>query len=119
MPPEGLSFVAVYVQVLEVPSGERNVGGDDDLALTLLRDHDGVAQVTDAVIDLDLLVQELLESVDIEDLVVGRLGSIDGELSKSQISSISSLTAKTIAYLLGDLALLLSTGGFLHSKIVS
>lgn len=43
--------------------------GDDDL----------VAKVANAVLDLDLVVEELFESSDIEDLVADRLLSVDHE----------------------------------------
>lgn len=42
---------------------------DLDLPFTLLADLNRVAQITHAVIDLDLVVEELLESGDVEDLV--------------------------------------------------
>ena len=45
-----------------------------------LGDLDGLAQVADTALDLDLLVQELLESGDIEDLVAGGLRGVDDEL---------------------------------------
>lgn len=68
------------VQVLEVAAGELVVGNDLDLAITGLGDLDGLAEVTDAALNLDLLVQELLEGGDIEDLVAGGLRSVDNEL---------------------------------------
>lgn len=68
------------IQVLQVASRELGVCDHDDLALTLLVDGDNVAEVTGAAVDLDLVMQELLERSDIEDLVGGRLGSIDDEL---------------------------------------
>ena len=67
---------------------------DDNLALTLLGDLDGISQVSNTVLNLDLLAQELLEGIDVEDLVADWLRSVDNEL-------------------LGSLALLLD-GGFLH-----
>ena len=51
-----------------------------NLAIARLRDLDGVAEVTDTAVDLDLLVQELLEGGDVEDLVAGGLRGIDDEL---------------------------------------
>lgn len=42
---------------------------DLDLPFTLLADLNRVAQITHAVIDLDLVVEELLEGGDVEDLV--------------------------------------------------
>ncbi|KAL2288568.1 hypothetical protein FJTKL_03930 [Diaporthe vaccinii] len=68
------------ITVLEVPAGQLVVGDDLDLAVTDLGDPDGLAQVADAALDLDLLVQELLEGGDIEDLVAGGLRSVDDEL---------------------------------------
>ena len=56
------------------------MGNDLDLALALLRDLDGLAEVADAALNLDLLVQELLEGRDIEDLVAGGLRGVDDEL---------------------------------------
>ena len=45
------------VQVLEVAAGELVVGNDLDLAITGLGDLDGLAEVTDAALNLDLLLQ--------------------------------------------------------------
>lgn len=54
-----------------------------NLPITLLADLDGVAKIAHSVIDLYLVVQELLESGDIEDLIGGGLGGIDDELFHS------------------------------------
>ena len=72
--------VGVYSQVLEVSSGELLVSDDLDLALTLLGDLDNVAEVSDTAVNLDLVLEELLESGDVEDLVRRRLGGVDDEL---------------------------------------
>lgn len=56
-----------------------------DLAIAGLGDVDLVAQVADAALDLDAVVQELLEGRDVEDLVAGRLGGVDGELYRLAI----------------------------------
>lgn len=56
------------------------MGNNFDLAVALLGDLDCFAKVADTAVDLDHLVQELLESRDIEDLVTGRLGGVDDEL---------------------------------------
>lgn len=69
-----------FLQVLEVPARELVVGNDLDLAITDLGDLDGLAQVADTAVDLDLLVQELLEGGNIEDLVAGGLRGVDDEL---------------------------------------
>lgn len=53
---------------------------DLDLAVTLLRDLDGVAKVTGPALDLDAVMQELFEGADVEDLVVSGLGGVDDEL---------------------------------------
>jgi hypothetical protein len=68
------------VQVLEVTTGELVVGGDLDLALTLLLDNNVVAEVVGAALNLDAVLEELLEGGDIEDLVAGRLRSINDVL---------------------------------------
>lgn len=60
------------------------MGNDLDLAVTLLGDGDGLAEVAGAALDLDLLVQELLEGGDIEDLVGGGLRSVDNELGRGR-----------------------------------
>lgn len=69
----------IALQVLEVAARQFVVGNDLDLAITLLGDGDGLAEVADATLDLDLLVQELLKRGDIENLVRGRLGGVDDE----------------------------------------
>lgn len=46
---------------------------DLDLAVTLLTDNDGVAEVSDAALDLYPLLKELGEGADVEDLVTGGL----------------------------------------------
>jgi len=56
------------------------VGNDLDLAVTLLADDDGVAEVSGAALNLDLLLKELGESADVENLVASGLRSVDDEL---------------------------------------
>jgi hypothetical protein len=68
------------LQVLEVATRELVVRNDLDLALGQLGDLDGLAEVADAAVNLDLLVQELLEGGDVEDLVAGGLRGVDDEL---------------------------------------
>jgi len=51
-----------------------------DLALTLLGDLDNISKVSGAAVNLDAVVEELLESSHIEDLVRRRLGGVDDEL---------------------------------------
>ena len=70
----------MYVQVLQVAAGELLVSNDLDLAITLLGDLDDLAEVTGAALDLDAVVEELLESLDVEDLVVDGLRAVDDEL---------------------------------------
>ena len=74
------------VQVLEVAARELVVGNDLDLAITLLGDLDGLAEVAGAALNLDALVQELLEGGDIEDLVAGGLRSVDDELEAMELA---------------------------------
>lgn len=68
------------VQVLEVSAREFDVCNDLDLSIANLGDLDGITEVSDTSINLDLILEELLESGDVEDLVAGRLGSVDDEL---------------------------------------
>merc|ERR1712063_160325 len=84
-------------EVLEVATGELLVRNDLDLSLALLADLDGVAKVTSAALNLDAVVKELLESLDVEDLVVDGLRAVDDEL-------------------LGDLLALLAGGGALGGR---
>jgi hypothetical protein len=73
-------FYAANVQVLQVAARELLVRNDLDLAITLLADLNGITKVTSAALDLDAVVQELLESLDVEDLVVDGLRAVDDEL---------------------------------------
>lgn len=68
------------IQVLQVAAGELLVRNDLDLAIALLADLDGITKVTGAALNLDAVVQELLESLDVEDLVVDGLRAVDDEL---------------------------------------
>ncbi len=69
-----------YIQILEVSARELLVSDNLDLALANLRDLDDVTKVTGAAVNLDLVLEELLESGDVEDLVRRWLGSVDDEL---------------------------------------
>ena len=51
-----------------------------DLALTHLTDLDDIAQIANAVVDFDFLVEEFLKGGDVEDFVGGGLGGVDYEL---------------------------------------
>jgi hypothetical protein len=70
------------VQVLEVAARQLVVGSDLDLALALLLNNDIVAKVVGAALDLDGVLEELLESRDVEDLVASRLLGVDDELGE-------------------------------------
>jgi hypothetical protein len=56
------------------------VSNNLNLSIARLGDLNVVAEVSDAALDLDAVVQELLESGDVEDLVAGRLGGVDDVL---------------------------------------
>lgn len=56
------------------------MGNDLDLALTLLSNNNIVTEVVSSALDLDAVLEELLEGGDVEDLVAGRLRSIDDVL---------------------------------------
>jgi hypothetical protein len=68
------------VQVLQVAAGKLLVSNDLDLAIALLGDLDDLAEVTGAALDLDAVVEELLESLDVKDLIVDGLAAVDDEL---------------------------------------
>lgn len=57
---------------------------DLDLAIADLGDLDDIAEVADAAVDLDLVLQKLLEGGDVEDLVGGGLRGVDDELFPHQ-----------------------------------
>jgi len=61
-----------------------------DLSITLLANHDGIAQVTGAAVDLDAVMEELLEGGEIEDFVVDGLGGVDDELLGDLLAFLSS-----------------------------
>ena len=69
-----------HSQVFEISSRELGVCNDFNLPFTLLANLDRVAQIPYAIVDLDLVVQELLKGRDVEDLVRGGLGGVDDEL---------------------------------------
>lgn len=64
---------------------------DLDLALAGLGDDDLVAEVADAALNLDAVVEELLEGGDVEDLVAHGLRSVDDELLKHLIRAVIDL----------------------------
>lgn len=73
-----------HLQVLQVSPRERNMANNLDLAISSLRDRDLITQVAGSTLNLDLLVQELLESGQIEDLVAYWLRAVDGVLPTCQ-----------------------------------
>lgn len=60
------------------------MGDDFDLSLSGLGDGDVVAEVVGAALDLDAVVQELLESGQVEDLVADGLAGVDHVLRVSR-----------------------------------
>jgi hypothetical protein len=75
-----------HIQVLQVPSRELLVRNNLNLSVALLADLDCVTEVASAAIDLYTIMKELLESREIENFVVDRLGGIDHELQKSGLA---------------------------------
>ena len=63
------------------------MGNDLDLAVALLGDDNVVAEVVGAALDLDAVLEELLESGDVEDLVVGGLRSVDDVLQEGRLAN--------------------------------
>ena len=61
------------------------MGNNLDLAIADLGDDNLVTEVADTALDLDAVVEELLKGRDVEDLVAGRLRSVDHELLNFQI----------------------------------
>lgn len=102
-----------HLQVLQVSARKGNVRHNLDLAIAGLRDGDLVAEVTSPALDLDLIMEELLESREVEDFVGDWLRAVDGVLAGRQhrVHFIAHATAKqqrrtSFAYLLGHLSLL-------------
>ena len=62
-------YAGGYSQVFQVSPRELSVCDDLDLSLALLANLYRVAQITHAVVDLDLFMEEFLESGNVEDLV--------------------------------------------------
>ena len=72
--------MVVYSQVLEISARELRVRNNLDLSIANLGDLDGISEVSDTAINLDLVLKELFEGGDVEDLVACGLRSIDDEL---------------------------------------
>lgn len=51
-----------------------------DLSIALLADRNRVAQISNAIINLDLIMEKFLECRDVKDFVRGWLGGVDDEL---------------------------------------
>jgi hypothetical protein len=56
------------------------VGSNLDLAIADLLDLDGITEVANTAVHLDLVLEELFEGADVEDLVAGGLRSVNDEL---------------------------------------
>lgn len=56
-----------------------------NLAITLLRDLNGIPKVSNTTINLNLILKKLLESGDVEDLIASRLAGIDDELVRPKV----------------------------------
>lgn len=65
------------------------MGNDLNLAIARLGDLDLVAEVADAALNLDLVLEELLEGSNVEDLVGGGLRSVDNELLGDSLAPCS------------------------------
>lgn len=77
--PELVLLQELLGQVLKVATRKWDMRNNDDLPLTLLGDLNRVTKVTNTIVDLDPVMQEFLECGYVEDLIGGRLGSIDSE----------------------------------------
>jgi len=76
---EQLLLEELLGQVLEVALGEGDLGGHGDHGVITLN-GDVVAEDTGLAVDLDSVLQELLESGSVENLICDWLGAVDGEL---------------------------------------
>jgi len=87
------------------------VGDDLDLAVLLVGDGDGVAEVAGQALDLDALLEESRERAWVEDLIVGWLCGVDGvlwtEISIHVLLFLGLMSFESDAYLFSNLAGLL------------
>lgn len=74
-------------QVLDVALGERKLSSDVNLGL-VAGHSDLAAELASLAVDLDLVVQELLESGRVEDLVLNGLPAVDGELGNALLGGL-------------------------------
>lgn len=72
-------------QVLQVSLGERKLSRDRHLGL-VRGDFDLASKLASLAVDLDAVVKELVEGVDIEHLIIHRLGAVNGELGNGLLS---------------------------------
>jgi hypothetical protein len=64
------------------------VRSDLDLPVTEILDQHNIPEVSDTIVNLDLVLKELLEGGDVEDLVACRLRSVDDELLFSSAQAV-------------------------------
>ena len=67
------------LQVLDVATREIIVGDDQNPAIGVRLDGDGIPEIARATFNFDLLLKELFKCGNIKDLVVGGGGCVDGE----------------------------------------
>ena len=60
-----------------------------NLPIALLADCNCVTQISNAIVNLDFIMEELLECIDVKDLVGGRLGGVNNELQRLAVGSVS------------------------------
>ena len=59
----------MYLQVLEVSTGKLGVCDNLDFSFALLANLYRVAQITNTIVNLDFVVQELFEGGNVKDLI--------------------------------------------------
>lgn len=74
-------------KVLQISLGEWKLGSDVDLGL-LAVDLDLGSEVASLAVNLDAVVEVLLESSSIEDLVLNRFTAVNGELGNSLLGGL-------------------------------
>jgi len=75
-----LLLEVLFGEVFQVASRKRLVRHDFQLPISLLADDDILSQIPSTTINLDSVMEELLESRNIKDLVIDRLRAIDDKL---------------------------------------
>jgi len=108
--PEVVLLQVLLGQVLQIPLGEWDVGGQVDLSLSPLEGQ-VIAEVTDLASDLNPLLQILLEIGAVHDSILDGVGAVDHELNLVLLTKLLNPLALSLQGLL--------SGCFLGNHLLS